>query len=144
MEVSHFSKSDQGDDGLIVIPLTQRTAKNMNPSPSTARAPVDPLPEVAILPDDSVAALAASTIKPSRTGLSPQDVSPPPRVGSSPSSMNDGDESDPEHSELASTVRLVGHDLEVGLTSQSKSDEDDYVLARTASGSDMEVAESIG
>lgn len=58
--------------------------------------------------------------------------------------MDDGDESDPEHSELTSTVRLVGHDAEVELTSPLKSDDDDYVLARTASGSDMEVAESIG
>ena len=46
--------------------------------------------------------------------------------------MDDGDESDPEHSELTSTVRLVGHDAEVELTSSLESDDDDYVLARTA------------
>jgi hypothetical protein len=148
MEASHLSKSEQGDDGSIEIPLTQRTAnmspKDADPSPSIARAPVDPLPEVAYLLDDSVAPLAASPMKHSSpTGPSPQDV-PPPLVGSSPSSMDD--ESDSEHSDSASTVSLVGHDAEVGLTSELKSDEDDYVLARTASTSrsDMEVAESIG
>jgi cell wall assembly regulator SMI1 len=131
MEASHLSKSEQGDDGSIEIPLTQRTAnmspKDADPSPSIARAPVDPLPEVAYLLDDSVAPMAASPMKHSSpTGPSPQDV-PPPLVGSSPSSMDD--ESDSEHSDSAST-----------------SDEDDYVLARTASTSrsDMEVAESIG
>jgi hypothetical protein len=132
MEASHLSKSEQGDDGSIEIPLTQRTAdmspKDANPSPSTTRAPVDPLPKVANLLDDSVAALAASSMKPLPTEPSPQDVSPP-LVGSSPSSMDDGDEFDPEDSESAST-----------------SDDDDYVLARTASTSrsDVEVAESIG
>lgn len=132
MEASHLSKSEQGDDGSIEIPLTQRTAdmspKDADPSPSTTRAPVDPLPKVANLLDDSVAALAASSMKPLPTEPSPQDVSPP-LVGSSPSSMDDGDEFDPEDSESAST-----------------SDDDDYVLARTASTSrsDVEVAESIG
>ena len=57
---------------------------------------------------------------------------------------SDGDESDPEHEESASTVRLVGRNVEVGLSSRPKSDEDDHVLAGIASGGDVEVAGSIG
>lgn len=139
MEASHLSKSEQGDDGSIVIPLNQRTVnilpKDADPSPSTAHAP---------LLDDSVSGLVASPMKPSPAGSSPQDLPPPPLAGIPPSPTDDGDESDPEHSEMTSTVRLVGHDAEVGLTCPLQSDDDDYVLARTASGSDVEVAESIG
>jgi hypothetical protein len=144
MEVSHLSKSEQGD-GSIVIPFTQRAAnsspKDTDPSPSTSRALFDPLSKVADLLDDSVPALAASPMKPSPSaGSSPQDVSPPLLVAVGISSMDDGDESDPESGELASTVRLVGHDAE------AKSDEagDNHVLSEIASGSDSEAADSIG
>ena len=156
MEVNHLSKSEQS----VVIPLTRRAAnmspEDADPSPSTARAPVDPLS----LLDGTVPALAAPPKKlSSSAGLSPQDVSPPPlvTVGNSPMDDDDdgeGDDDDDddsdafesvsEHEESASTVRLVGRDVEVGLSSRSKSDDDDHVLAGIASGGDVEVAGSIG
>ncbi|KAI9466291.1 hypothetical protein BJY52DRAFT_1201919 [Lactarius psammicola] len=142
-EVSHLSKSGQGD-GLVVIPLTQRATdmspKDTVPSPSTARAPVDPLAKVADLLDDSVPALAASPMKPSLSSRSsPQDVSPPLLVAVGSSPMDDDDESDPENGELAGTVRLVGHNAEIGL-SQLKSDE----AGDDLSGNGMGVSGSIG
>jgi hypothetical protein len=142
MEDSLLSKSEQED----VTPLTQRapimSPEDAGPSPSTARAPVDPLSKVSNLLDDSLPTLAASPMKPSSSaGLSPRDASPPPLVTVGNSPMDDGDESDPEHGKSASTVRLVGRDAEVG---RSKSDEDDHVLAGIASGSDVEVGGSIG
>ncbi|KAI9446375.1 hypothetical protein H4582DRAFT_1843686 [Lactarius indigo] len=139
-EVSHLSKAGQGDDGLVVIPLTQRTAtKDTTPSPPSIHAP-DPLSKVADLLDDSVPALAASPMKPSLSARSsPQDVSPPLLVAVGNSPMDDGDESDPENEELVGTVRLVGHNAEVGV-SQSKSDE----AGDDPSGSGMDGAGSIG
>ena len=135
MEESLLSKSEQ-EDGPIVTPLTQRapimSPEDAGPSPSTARAPIDPLSKVSNLLDDSLPALAASPMKPSSSaGLSLQDASPPPLVTVGNSPTDDGDESDPEHGKSASTVRLVGRDAEVG---RSKSDEDE----------DVEVAGSIG
>ncbi|KAH9063354.1 hypothetical protein EDB87DRAFT_1603243 [Lactarius vividus] len=140
-EVSHLSKSGKGDDGLVVIPLTQRAAtKVMEHSLSTTRSPVRPLSKVADLLDDSVPALAASPMKPSlSTRSSPQDVSPPLLVAVGSSPMDNGDGSDPENGELVGTVRLVGHDAEVGL-SQLKSDE----AGDDPSDSGMEAAGSIG
>ncbi|KAH9043152.1 hypothetical protein EDB85DRAFT_2081183 [Lactarius pseudohatsudake] len=140
-EVSHLSKSGQGDDGLVVIPLTQRSAtKATEPSLSTTRSPVHPLSKVADLLDDPVPALAASPMKPSLSPRSsPQNVSPPLLVAVGSSPIDDGDESDPENGELVGTVRLVGHDAEVGL-SRSKSDE----AGDDPSGSGIEAAGSIG
>jgi len=142
MEISHLSKSGQ-DDGSINIPLTQRAANDTDSSPLTSRAPVDPLPKVANLLDDSVPALAASPMKPSPSaGSSPRVKSPSLLVAVGSSPMDDGDESDPENGELVSTVRLVVHDAE------AKSDEagDDHVLSEIelASCSDTETADSIG
>lgn len=142
MEVSHLSNPGHDDDGSIVIPLTQLAAnlspKDTDPSPSTSRAPVHPLPKVADLLGDTVPRLAAPPMKPSLSaGSSPRGESPPPllvAIGSSP--MGEGEESDPGNGELISTVRLVGRDAEA----ESDEDSDDDVFAEI----EMEETDSIG
>ena len=142
MEPSHLSNPGQGD-GSIVIPSTRRAANlsPKDPSPSTSRAPVDPLTKITDLLDDSAPALGASPMTPSLSaGSSPQDVSPPLLVAVGSSSMDDGDESDPDNGGLVSTVRLVGHDAEA--KSDDTGDDDEFV--EIASDGDMEAADSIG